>query len=799
MKNMSTFEVYSGRSRFLTLCMALILTAFAAGCGGSGGGRDPILGIDVPTVVSLAVTPAAPAIPITAFQQFTATATYNDGSTRDVTTRAAWTSGTPGVATIVATTGFATGVAAGQSLITAAFGGKTGTATLTVNAATSVSFVVKPATASIPVSGTQQFAAIETFSDGTTIDRTASSVWTSGTPAVATVVATTGVATGVTVGVSFINATFTPAGGAPRVAIPATLTVNNATSVSFVVTPPLASIPVSGTQKYTAVETFSDGTSFDRTTSSVWTSPDASGGPGVATISNVVPTIGVATGAVQGTSTITATYTVGAVTKTATAVLTVNNATSVSFVVTPALASIPVSGTQKYTAVETFSDGTSFDRTTSSVWTSPDASGGPGVATISNVVPTIGVATGAVQGTSTITATYTVGAVTKTATAVLTVNNATSVAFVVTPATTSIAVTGTRQYTATQTFSDGTIFDRTLASTWTATDVAPGVGVATISNAAPTVGVATGNAVGQSTIRATFGANTGTATLTVTAAAAGNPGPALAVDLKSVAPFGLIAWNAITNSAGPSHVYGDAALTQSTADGGTIASVTGPGTNDGGVAPQLTSSMETNSLGVTPGMIVAANNGAPPAIAALPQVLIDLRGVYLDLLGRAAPVTPLTTVASAAGVAGGTFPAAAPDLSGYVLSPGIFTTTGTYGLSNALGPLVLDAGGNPDAVFIIRSTANGPSGLTSTTGSVVLQGGAQAKNVYWVVDNATIGASTFFQGTVVAGHVITLNGFANVEGRMLAGALGNTGLTGVADLATKALTLTNTNVITVPK
>jgi hypothetical protein len=107
---------------------------------------------------------------------------------------------------------------------------------------------------------------------------------------------------------------------------------------------------------------------------------------------------------------------------------------------------------------------------------------------------------------------------------------------------------------------------------------------------------------------------------------------------------------------------------------------------------------------------------------------------------------------------------------------------------------VLDAGGKPDAVFIIRSTQVGPSGLTSTTGSVALQGGAQAKNVYWVVDNATIGSGavdgTFFQGTILAGHVITLDVFTNVEGRMLAGALGT---------VSGAITLTGTNVITVPQ
>jgi hypothetical protein len=41
----------------------------------------------------------------------------------------------------------------------------------------------------------------------------------------------------------------------------------------------------------------------------------------------------------------------------------------------------------------------------------------------------------------------------------------------------------------------------------------------------------------------------------------------------------------------------------------------------------------------------------------------------------------------------------------------------------------------------------------------------------------------------VAGHVITLNTFANVQGRMLAGALG---------VASGAITLSGTNIVTVP-
>lgn len=277
--------------------------------------------------------------------------------------------------------------------------------------------------------------------------------------------------------------------------------------------------------------------------------------------------------------------------------------------------------------------------------------------------------------------------------------------------------------------------------------------------------------------------------VTVAAAPPVVSGPAGAAPiLATVAPLGIIAFDAITNSAGPSHIYGDVAMTQA---GGTIASVTGSGTNDSGVAPMLLSTMVTDSYSVpaSPGLVTAADNGTPAKIAALPQLLLDLRAVYDDLMGRAAPVTALTTIASAANVPGGTFNAAT-DLSGYVLSPGIYTTPVTYGLSNAFGPLVLDAGGNPDAVFVIRSSGLGISGLTSTTGSVLLQNGAQSKNVYWVVDNATIGGGTFFQGTLVAGHAITLLGFANVEGRMLAGALG---------LVSGAITLTDTNIITVPQ
>ncbi len=769
---MNRFKSHSKRFMWF---IALLLPIFMVGCADKKGGAT------ITTLRSIVVTPATASIPVSGTQQYTATAIYSNGSSRNVTATSSWASGTPGVATISSSTGVAVGLATGTSLITASFDGKTSQpATLTVNAATSVSFTVTPATTTIPVSGTRKYQALETFSNGSTFDRTALSNWTApdlvgvGVATIANSGANIGVATGTAVGQALITARYNG-----RTAT-ANLTVNAATSVSLTVTPATTTIPITGTRKYLALETFTDGSTFDRTALSNWTAPDLVG-VGVATIANSGVDIGVATGVTVGQARITANYNG----KTATAILTVNAATSVSFTVTPATTTIPITGTRKYLALETFSDGSTFDRTALSNWTAPDLLG-VNVATISNSGLTIGTATGVSAGQSTITATYN----SKTATAILTVTAAASTGFTVTPATTTIPITGTRQYMALETFSDGSTADRTQLSVWTAPDLL-GVNVATISNIGLTIGTATGVSAGQATITAKYNGMTATAILTVTAVVPGpGPGAAGAVDLKSAAPFGLIAYNAITNAAGlNSHIYGDVALTQP-GPGGTIASVTGPGTNDFGFPTLLKSSIVTDSAGVTPGMITAANNGAPANIAALPQLLVDLGLVYNDLFNRAAPLTQITNPLSASGISGGTFNAPANDLTGYILSPGIYTATGTYGLSNLAGPLVLDAGGNPNAVFIIRSTNVGPSGFTSTTGSVVLQNGAQAKNVFWVVDNLTVGAGTFFQGTVVAGHAITLLAHANVEGRMLAGALG---------LVSGALTLTDTNVITVPK
>lgn len=218
-------------TRTLFCAAGILLTSLLTACGGgSDQGRDPILGVPAADVVSLAVTPATASVLIGATQQYTATATYSDGSAHVVTTASAWTSGTPLVAGVGAATGLSTGLTAGSSAISASFGGKSASANLSVTAPVTLSSIaVTPATASIVTGTTQQYVATGTYSNGTTAT-IAVPVWSSGNLPVATINAS-GLATGVLAGDAIITATSNGKSG------------NAVLTVTAVVVPPLPGVP----------------------------------------------------------------------------------------------------------------------------------------------------------------------------------------------------------------------------------------------------------------------------------------------------------------------------------------------------------------------------------------------------------------------------------------------------------------------------------------------------------------------------------------------------------------------------
>ncbi len=97
----------------------LLFLMFVGGCSSNG----PSTSVTTAALQSIAVAPAASSINVGGAQQFTATGTYGDSSTKNITTSVTWASSNNGFATIGVSTGLAAGVAAGTTQITATLGG----------------------------------------------------------------------------------------------------------------------------------------------------------------------------------------------------------------------------------------------------------------------------------------------------------------------------------------------------------------------------------------------------------------------------------------------------------------------------------------------------------------------------------------------------------------------------------------------------------------------------------------------------------------------------------------------------
>jgi len=378
------------RLAFVSGILGLLLLgiALSAGCGGGGSSQPP----PQKTLTSIAVTPATPSIADGTTQQFNATGKYSDGSSTDLTTAVTWSSSQTSVATISNATGsqgFASGVGAGASLISATSGSVSGSTTLTVTTATLQSISVTPANPSVANGTAEQFTATGHFSDNTTQDLTTSVTWSSSKTSIATIsnaAGSQGLATSVGTGTTTISATSGSVSGST------TLTVTTATLQSISVTPSNPSVANGTAQQFTATGHFSDNTTQDLTSSVTWSSSKTS----VATISNTSGSQGLATSVGTGTTTISATS--GSVSGSTT--LTVTGATLQSITVAPPNPSIPVGTTQQFTATGHYSDGNTQDLTTSVGWNSSDTT----VAMISNSNGAQGLATGLKAGTVTITA-----------------------------------------------------------------------------------------------------------------------------------------------------------------------------------------------------------------------------------------------------------------------------------------------------------------------------------------------------------------------------------------------------------
>ncbi|MDB4950554.1 MAG: putative immunogloblin [Gemmatimonadetes bacterium] len=209
------------------------------------------------------------------------------------------------------------------------------------------------------------------------------------------------------------------------------------------------------------------------------------------------------------------------------------------------------------------------------------------------------------------------------------------------------------------------------------------------------------------TVRAASGTHAGTATVIVTAGPP--PPPPGGITLGAAATHGILAGSAVSCASAPGIINADVSVWPGIA-------ITG--------FPPCTINGQRHA-----GDVYAQNAQE------------DLTTAYLAL--QAMPCG--TTITS--------------DLGGTTLAPGVYCSGSSVGVTG-----VVTLSGPSTAVFVIKA----PSTLT-TAGSVVMAGGAQAKNVYWWVgSSATLGTGSNWQGNIVAFTSITLVDNVTLVGRALA-------------------------------
>jgi hypothetical protein len=767
-------------------------------------------------LMSIQLTPVNANLFVGVSRQFSATGVYSDGTSQDISALVSWASSAAAIAVIHSSSGaqhgLATGQSAGATQISATLGTVSAETTLTVNAATLSSIVVTPLVSTVTAGLSRQFVATANYSDGSSFDVSRSVVWASADTQIAIMnpngAVNSGLATGQAAGAVQITATLGSVSGS------ASLTVNNATLTSLVVTPALSSVVTGQNRQFTATGIYSDGSSDNLTSLVTWSSSDnAVALPNANMQSSSGLVEGLSTGTVQIRATLAAVS--------AEATLTVTAATLSSISVTPVISSVAMGLNRQFVATGIYSDGSALNISQSVIWASANTQ----TATMNaNGNLASGLATG--QATGVVQINATLGGISGAAT--LTVTNASLSSISVTPVNPSVVDGLTRQFNATGIYSDGSTADLTTLANWTSGTIA----VASMNaSLASNSGLATGLSAGTSLIRASFAGVEGSTTLTVTAATLTaievTPENASAVvneteqftatgvytDGSRINITSSVVWTSSNTGVAVMNASGQLNSGLATAMAAGISTITATlGATQDSAVLTVTAALANNPQAPTMGelerfvMIAsqAITTTAGSAIADGDLAILDLArtayagftpgpvaGQFTQLINGVsyAPddVTPpyvvpvpyasmvafINQVRTDLGVAA-TFLAADPnpaaatqalpaELGGEVMTRGVYRTAGNVIIQQ--GNLTLDAQGDPDSVFIFVIAGTFTTGAPG--GNIILAGGAQARNVFWRTGGVTVfGSNTSFAGNVFAWPQINLGTGTAITGRL---------------------------------
>lgn len=303
-------------------------------------------------LVSIAVGASNPSLPLGNSEQLTATGTYTDGSTKNLTSSVTWSSSSPGVIT-VSNTGTVTAKTLGNSVVSASSSGVassiSGSANLSVSNAALVSIVVNASNPSLPLGNSEQLTATGTYTDGSTKNLTSSAAWSSSSPGVIAV-SNTGAVTTKGVGNAVVSASSSTLVGTTKLAVSAAALV--AINISAAGT----TVPVGNTVQLSAIGSFTDQSTKNLSSSVIW----ASSAPSILSVASS----GAAAGVSVGTANVAASS--GGVS--AVVSLSVSGPVLSTLSLVPAGPILPLGSALQLSVTGTFSDGSTQDVTQQVTW-----------------------------------------------------------------------------------------------------------------------------------------------------------------------------------------------------------------------------------------------------------------------------------------------------------------------------------------------------------------------------------------------------------------------------------------------
>ena len=466
----------------------LIYMLLLAGCGWDG---TPTRNNDFIPLTAITISAVSSTIAAHTSTRLTATGDYSGYFSRDITDQVVWSSSDPAVAAFVspAAPNYVTGQLPGTSVLTATAGKISSGFTLTVSPATVTGLTITPAAESLNKGLSRQFSVSGSFSDATSQDLTFDADWASSDPAVATISndpANKGLSQAISLGETTISATFAAISSSTQ------LTVVAASLQSIAVSPANPTLLSLSRADFTAVGSYSDGSTADITSQVAWSS--TSSAVASVTSSGAVKTL------MSGTTSIRAAA--AGVSGSASLKVTGGNLTRIS--ITPLNPLLVKETSGQISASGTFSNGSNRDISGAVDWSVANTDFATVTAAGGNLVWLNAIM---VTGGTTVTAKS--GTVFADTTLIVTAPQLREITVV--PASLEQIKGTSEQFRVTALFNDGSSQDVTADSDWSSSDTT----VATAGNSGIDKGRVSAVANGSALISASYGGITQKAAVTV--------------------------------------------------------------------------------------------------------------------------------------------------------------------------------------------------------------------------------------------------------------------------------------------